>query len=421
MRGAFTGLRGRVTFTVLVVTAALFSLMGTIGFVSISDNGRQSIRDRVGEVLDQLESNLRRGGGAVTLSTSDGVEAIVVMDPVTPPEVDGIVQLTRKVSLGGVEVTLIGRTSDARLTESLRSFFRALWIAIPIAAIVSAIMAGLATSRALRPVDSITARASSIGTPTIGARVPVPDTDDEITRLALTLNSMLDRIDSAHFAQRQFTSDAAHELRTPLMALQGELELLAKGVQRADQSTLERMLGLSHRLGERIDDLLLLSTLDEGRPLELRERDLLPIVRDAVAEITPRAELIGETHQVLADDRHLARAIRNLLANALRHGNGGVRVTIDRVGTLIGLHVDDDGAGVPDEDQERIFGRFTRLDASRGSTAGGAGLGLSIVAAIVTAHGGRVTVTSGELGGARFSMWIPASDGSARESSQWPT
>lgn len=421
MRGAFTGLRGRVTFTVLVVTAALFSLMGTIGFVSISDNGRQSVRDRIGEVLDQLESNLRSGGGAVTLSTSDGVDAIAVMDPVTPPEVDGIVQVTRKVSLGGVDVTLIGRTSDARLTESLRSFFRALWIAIPIAAIVSAIMAGLATSRVLRPVDSITARASSIGTPTAGARVPVPDTDDEITRLALTLNSLLDRVDSAHFAQRQFTSDAAHELRTPLMALQGELELLTNGVQRADHATLERMLELSHRLGERIDDLLLLSTLDEGRPLELRERDLLPIVRDAVAEIAPRAELTGSSYRVLADDRHLARAIRNLLANALRHGNGAIRVTIDRVDNFIGLHVDDDGAGVPDEDQERIFGRFTRLDASRDSTAGGAGLGLSIVAAIVAAHGGRVTVTSGELGGARFSMWMPASNEVSPESSQRPT
>lgn len=407
MRNPMSGVRGRVTFTVLAVTAALYSVIGAIGFVSIADNGRSAIRERIEEVLDQLETSLISGSGAMTLSTTDGVDASIVAIPAIPPPQDGIVQVTRRLTVNGTNLALVGTSPDARLTDSLRSLFRAMWIAIPLAAIITALMAGLATRRALRPVGSITSRAASIDTPTAGARVPVPDTDDEITQLAITLNSMLDRVDAAHFAQRQFTSDAAHELRTPLMALQGELELLAGGVQQLDTATLTRLISLGARLGQRIDDLLLLSTLDEYRPLALRDVDLAALIRDEIADISPDAALIGTAPTIRADEQLVARALRNLLGNAKKHGAGNTRVVLENVDGRVGLHVDDDGPGVPSDDANRIFGRFARLDASRDSAVGGAGLGLAIVAAIATAHGGSVAVTKSDLGGARFTMWLP--------------
>lgn len=408
MRNLFRGLRGRVTFTVLVVTAALYSVVGTVGFIAISNNGRESIRERVNEVLDQLEWDIRREGRAVTLSTNDGVRAYIVANDDIPPEANGLVQITRQLQIENQQVTIVGRTSDVRLTESLQSLFRAMWIAIPLAAIVSALMAGFATRRALRPVGLITARASSIDTPTAGARVPVPDTDDEITQLALTLNSMLDRVDVAHIAQRQFTSDAAHELRTPLMALQGELELLSNGTQSADTHTITRLVSLSSRLGERIDDLLLLSTLDEGRPLDIQDVELLVLTREVMMEVAPQAENVGDPIHVRIDRRLIARALRNLLGNAVRHSDGRVRLSLEQNDDEICIHVEDNGPGVLEDEIERIFGRFTRLDTSRDSSAGGAGLGLSIVAAIVSAHGGRIDVTRSDLGGAKFTIWLPA-------------
>jgi two-component system, OmpR family, sensor kinase len=154
---------------------------------------------------------------------------------------DGQIVVERPLTLNDTELLLVGRSSAARLTDSLRSLYRSLWIAVPLASLLSAVFAGLATRRALRPVGSIIEQASTIGSTHSHDRVPVPDTGDEIEALARTVNEMLDRLEVGRVAQRQFTSDAAHELRTPLMALQGEVELLTAGVQSADPDVLARL------------------------------------------------------------------------------------------------------------------------------------------------------------------------------------
>ena len=411
-RGAFTGVRGRVTFAVLAVTAVLYSLLGTIGFITVANGGRDAIRERIGDVLDELEIALRSGQAVVQFDTADGVHVEVAAPGTStsgaPP---GSLEVQRATDVRGRTVQLVGWASEARLTESLRSLYRGLWIAIPLAALVSAAMAGLATRRALRPVGEITALAASIDGAVSTQRVPVADTDDEVHHLAVTLNRMLDRIAATASAQQRFTSDAAHELRTPLMALQGELELVADHGAAPDDEFVARLRALAGRLGERIDDLVLLSTLDEGRPARVARGSLRDVVRAEAELLSPAPTVEGAEGNTEFDAALVGRAVRNLLANAQRHAAGTVAATVDERDGRVWLHVDDDGTGIPAADRPHVFQRFSRLDEARTSDRGGAGLGLAIVASVAEAHAGGVEVADGPLGGARLSLWLPLAAG----------
>ena len=206
-----SGVRGRVILTVLVVTACLYSLLGSIGFLYIADSGRNSIRERVASVLDQLEVGLRDGSGTVSITTPDGVEAVAVQPGDSPFAASDDVTVRRAVTIGNSSFDLVGHASQARLTDSLHSLYRGLWFGVPLGVLATAIIAGLATRRALRPVSVITDLAATIEARDTTMRVPVPDTDDEIEHLARTVNEMLDRIAAGRAAQRQFTSDAVYE------------------------------------------------------------------------------------------------------------------------------------------------------------------------------------------------------------------
>jgi signal transduction histidine kinase len=410
-----SGVRGRVVLTVLVVTACLYSLLGTIGFLYIADGGRDSIRERVTGVVDQLEAGLRAGTGAISLFTPDGVEAVAV-DPGAPPPVpSGDVKVTRTITLGSQTYLLVGHASQVPLTDSLRSLHTGLWIGVPLAVLVTALVAGVATRRALRPVSVITEQAAAIDAHDVSTRVPVPDTDDEVEHLARTVNEMLDRIAAGQQAQRQFTSDAAHELRTPLMALLGEIELARRSSAPPDPQLLARLDDLAQRLARRVDDLVLLSTLDEQPPLDCRPTDLLEVVRTeaaamAVGDPAPAIAVGGHETTAVVDERLVSRAVRNLLSNACRHAARTVRAEVDASGDRVWVHVDDDGPGVPAAERELVLRRFGRLDEARQVDSGGAGLGLAIAASVAQAHGGDVVVSDADLGGARISLWVPRPD-----------
>jgi signal transduction histidine kinase len=403
------GVRGRVTLTVFAVTACLYSVLGTIGFLQIATSGRDAIRERVGEVVDQLEAGPQAGDNTVSIVTPDGVTAVAVDPSAAPPSFAGELRVERSVTVGGATLLLVGTASQARLTESLHSLWRGLWIGIPFAALVTALMAGLATRRALRPVGAITELADSIGADDSEARVPVPDTGDEIEHLARTVNQMLGRIADGRLAQRRFSSDAAHELRTPLMALQGELELVHGHPERIDDRFVDRVDAQAQRLGERVDDLVLLSTLDEQRPLARRGLSLLELARSEVGGRPDHdgIDVDGEDITVVVDEALVQRAVRNLVANAVRHSRSVVGVTVVGDGGRAWLHVDDDGPGIDPGERDHVFRRFGRLDDARSADAGGAGLGLSIVASVATAHGGGVALGPSPLGGARVSIWLP--------------
>lgn len=394
---------------VFAVTACVYSLLAVVGFLTIAHRGRDAIHDRIDEVLDTMETAVGAGTGSVSISTPDGVE-VTIEPPGTRPVFDGMVVVERSISVGGTDLVLVGRAPRTGLDDGLRSLFVGMWIVVPLASVLSAAMAWLATNRALRPVGAISELAATIGAAHTDARVPVEPTGDEIERLGATLNEMLDRIDAGRVAQRRFTSDAAHELRTPLMALMGEIEL-ARVDPSVDAALLDRLDLLAQRLGERVDDLVLLSTLDEGRPLQRTSVAVLDLVRREAAALSADIEVGGDDATVDADEVLVSRACRNLLANAVRHRRSKVTATVSAEagdGALVWLYVDDDGSGVAPDQREAVFHRFTRLDDSRRHDAGGSGLGLAVVDSVARAHGGLAAVTEGPLGGARFAFALPA-------------
>lgn len=412
---ALDGVRGRVTAAVLAITAVLYSVLGTVGFVAVANAARDDATERVERELDAFEALVRSGSSTVSARTADGVVVRVVRPGAQVDEAAGELLVERPISVGGTELVLVGSAQDPSSTSSLRSLYWLLWIGIPIASVTSALLAGMATKQALRPVDAMTEIAATIGHDARGGRVPVPDTGDEIERLGSTMNAMLDRIEEVQLRQRRFTSDAAHELRTPLMALQGEIELATPQLAGVDAELPDRLAALCERLQVRIDDLLLLAMLDEAPTLDRRSVVLTDVVcdeaRDVGAEVGPGDTGSGaDGLDVDADPALLARAVRNLLSNARRHAVERVMASTERVEGRVWVHVDDDGPGIDAADRDRIFERFTRLDESRTLDRGGAGLGLAIAASVAAAHGGGVAATDSPLGGARLSLWFPARD-----------
>lgn len=405
------GVRGRVVLAVLAVSAVLYSLAGAVGFVQVARVGRNAVTARVNEVLDQLEGSLRAGAPAVRLATPDGVVAVAVpAGAARPASSVGDMRVERQVVVGGASVVLVGQAPLSRLDDSLRALHRGLWTAMPLAVLFTAGIAGLATSRALRPVAAITDLAATIGAEDPDARVPVPDTGDEIEKLAVAVNDMLARIGASVVAQRQFTSDAAHELRTPLMALQAEVELAERGLGPADAAFLRRQAALGRRLGTLVDDLVLLATLDEGPTLERRRLRLGDLVRAEAIAVSDQVEVVDDASEIVADEALVNRLVRNLLTNAVRHAATTVRATVAREGARVWVHVDDDGPGIAADQHQRVFQRFSRLDGARAADRGGAGLGLAIVATVAGRHDGGTAVGIGPLGGARVSVWFPAAD-----------
>ncbi|WP_248958693.1 sensor histidine kinase [Sphaerisporangium perillae] len=300
--------------------------------------------------------------------------------------------------------------------------------AIQVAALISlAIWAAWKISgRTLRPVETIRAELAATNVNNLSSRVPEPPGDDEIARLARTVNGTLERLESAKdrmelalAAQRQFASDASHELRTPVAGLRAQLEEARMHPEDTDlEDLLDRTLRDVDRLQAIMTDLLLLAKLNGGTPSALAEVDLAESVRMEVSRRTDRLpvrlRLVPEV-AVRGVDTQIARVLTNLLDNAQRHAKRGVLVEVRRDGRTAELVVSDDGDGIAEADRERIFERFTRLDASRCRDRGGTGLGLAIVRDIVRAHGGTIGVDTAEAGGARFTVRLPLDEPPADE------
>ncbi|MGZ4334317.1 MAG: sensor histidine kinase [Gaiellaceae bacterium] len=239
---------------------------------------------------------------------------------------------------------------------------------------------------ALRPLVRLDRAAAEIGrTGDARRRLPDPHRDDEVGRLATTLNSMLDTLERARENERRFVADASHELRTPLTALRGNVEHLAR--HGATAELVADLQADAERLTRLADDLLVLSR-EEAAQIPEDEVILADVVREAGAD-----EWQAQDVRVRGDADAIARAVRNLVENARRHGQGTVRVDVAAADGVARIDVSDEGAGVPDEDRERVFERFH----GRGS-----GLGLAIVRATAVRHGGRAYAD-----GARFTLELP--------------
>ncbi|EDY47282.1 sensor histidine kinase (plasmid) [Streptomyces clavuligerus] len=274
-----------------------------------------------------------------------------------------------------------------------------------------------AVGRALRPMEAIRLRFTELSAHHLNQRVPVPRSDNEIGRLARTLNETLDRLEEAMERQRRFTSDASHELRTPLAALRAELEIAGTRPERADwPSVVEGALGDVLRLQRLTEDLLTLTRLDTGQPpTGPGDRlDLARLIQDECARRRPPDHLRltvsapNEPVPVRGRASLLARVLGNLLDNADRYAERWVEVTVRRdaaCGTAV-LEVRDDGPGIPCADRERVFDRFTRVDDARGHDTGGTGLGLAIARHVATVHRGSLTLVDSDRG-ACFLLALP--------------
>lgn len=308
-------------------------------------------------------------------------------------------------------------------------------LAVTGGAVVVALIGGLWLVRlGLRPLRDMERSAESIADGNLTERVPGENDKTEVGRLARTLNVMLSRIESAFSARlaserrlraseqrlRRFVADASHELRTPIAAISAYAELFGRGAseQKAD---LERVMGgirsETTRMEHLVADLLLLARLDEGRPMERHSVDLVALCAEAVQTAStvgpewPVAFTATEPIEVMGDSRSLRQVVDNLLGNIRAHTPPGThgRVMVERDDTGAVITVSDDGPGMAPEEAELVFERFYRSDPSRSRVHGGAGLGLSIVSAIVEAHGGSVSAVGTEGEGTTFIVHVPTS------------
>jgi signal transduction histidine kinase len=246
----------------------------------------------------------------------------------------------------------------------------------------------------------------------LGRRVRVPDSGDEITELAVTMNEMLARLDRSVRRQSQFTADAAHELRTPLASMRTQLEVQLAHPDRLDwrRSCENAVLDVT-RMEVLAADLLLLSKLDADQPAGSEPVALADLVTAHVAarvrhDVEVRTE-IEAMPVVRGHAGRLERVLRNLVDNAERHAKSRVTITLTASGGESVLTVEDDGPGIPAEQRERVFDRFVRLDEDRArEDDGGSGLGLAIAAEIARTHGGSLRLADG-TSGARLELRLP--------------
>jgi signal transduction histidine kinase len=296
--------------------------------------------------------------------------------------------------------------------QTLSAVTVALLVGYPILLLVVALSARTAIGRALYPVEAIRTEVADIGERDLHHRVPESGTGDEIDRLAGTMNSMLARLERSTERQRRFVADASHELRSPVASLRTVLEVATAHPESATlQATVDDALTDTLRLEQLVADLLTLARLDDRGNSSRRE--IIDLVSLCVAELSRRNDprirtALPPEALIEADESLVRRAVANLVDNAARHAQSIVELSIERGSGEVALHVDDDGAGVAPADRRQLFERFTRLDDARARDEGGSGLGLAIVAEIAGALGGSVAVSDSALGGARFTLRLPA-------------
>lgn len=329
----------------------------------------------------------------------------------------------RENSFGGQFVVFAIPLTDVQST--LRLLLQQEAIISLLVVVATAALAFFIIRIGLRPLARMGAVARDIAAGDLTRRVEPSSPSTEIGRLGLALNGMLSQIEAA-FEQRKaseqrlrrFIADASHELRTPLTSIRGYSEMLRRGAAESpvdSELARRRIEEESVRMSTLVDDMLLIARLDQGRPLDQKPVDLRAIATDAVADaraVAPQREITlsapGPT-MVTGDDTRLRQVLGNLVRNAIVHTppRTPIEIGVSREDGLGRLSVADHGAGLKTEDMSRIFEPFFRADPSRSRDSGGAGLGLSIVSAVVSAHGGHVNVKETSGGGVTFEVELP--------------
>jgi two-component system OmpR family sensor kinase len=313
-------------------------------------------------------------------------------------------------------IVVVGTSLETR-DDALAELRNELFIGGPLALLLASAIAYLVAAAALRPVERMRAQAESISGRSLSKRLAVARSHDELSRLGVTLNEMLTRVESSLERERSFLADASHELRTPLTLLKAEIELALERPRpkRELEAALQGAREESDRLAQLADDLLLLARLDQN-VLRIQEApaQLDDVLSGIVSRFERRAQDNGRTitadgHglKLTLDRLRVEQALTNLVDNALRYGSGPLRLTAIERDEAIEIHVTDEGPGFPPEFLPHSFERFSRAGESRGRT--GTGLGLAIVATVARAHGGEASAANRPEGGADVWLSFPLS------------
>lgn len=333
--------------------------------------------------------------------------------------------VTSPVMVGPVEVGTVrvwAYGPGAVVTERDQQFRAASVRALGVAALVAIALASVGglgyANRLVRPIERITETAQALRGGDSGARTGF-EGDDEIAVLGRTLDEMADAIEADRELERRLTADVAHELRTPLQAIQATVEAMQDGVLPADEERLGTVRDETVRLARLADAILELTRLERGSlPFDMRRVDAAAPVRSAVDAHGALFEAAGLALSVDIEDGllvegdvdRLQQAVSNLLSNAARYTaeGGDVEISAHRRGSSVIIDVTDTGIGVSDEDIPHLFSRFWRADDARARSTGGLGIGLAVTKEIVERHRGRIVVTRRPEGGSRFSIELPA-------------
>ena len=434
--------RARVTALATAVVLVVLVLAG-VALVAqqrrvLTESLDEALGERAAELLDQGEATstpitglgdddalaqvVVAGELVATSANAAGLEPVATAPPDgevvrrvlgSLPHEDGRFRLGSAASADGrVVVHVAGALDD--IDDSVGALRGSLLAGLPLVGLVVAALVWWLVGRTLRPVESIRTEVAAIGATDRSRRVPVPAGDDEVARLARTMNEMLARLEDAAQRQQRFLADASHELRSPLTRIRAQLEVDLAHPAEAElpathRSVLDETVGLQ-RLAE---DLLVVARSDGGAPPPRRDEEV--DLDDIVLRAVRRLRAAGHQHvdagrvsaaRVVGDRDQLTRLVGNLVDNAARHARSTVTFMLAEEGDTVVLRVGDDGPGVPEADRERVFERFARVDDARTAGRGGTGLGLAIARDVAEAHGGTLAL-DGAGPGATFVLRLP--------------
>ncbi|MGE4354356.1 MAG: sensor histidine kinase [Oscillospiraceae bacterium] len=373
-------------------------------YLSVYDTGGNFL---YGVIPTGFDNSVSFSSGQMQTADNNGVSWTVYDIETTLPE------------YGEVWVRGVKPAGDSQ--DAIASMLHLARIALPFFVVVAALGGYFLTSRAFRPVKQITALAENIGDgKDLSKRIRLGEGKDEIYTLANTFDSMFDRLENSFDREKQFTSDASHELRTPTSVIISQCEYALENAQTLEEakSSLDVILKHAQKMSSLISQLLVLARADKGQqklniePVNLSE--LCALVAEEMQDMADEKTIIIHTAlepdlKINGDETMLMRMLINLVSNAITYGRTGgmVEITLQHEdGGLVG-HVRDDGSGIAPADIDKIWERFYQADPSRASNSEGVGLGLSMVKWIAEAHGGRVSVRSELNKGSDFSFVLP--------------
>ncbi|HEX4813124.1 MAG TPA: ATP-binding protein [Nonomuraea sp.] len=445
-------IRARLTVIATLVAALVFTATSTITLVTVPSNLRGLVQTRVELAVrrvaaqagaEQLPAVLEPAShvhflqvvaadGRVVAATPElrghpplssprpGTPGKIYETELTMPATPGreggqYLVMALLVNTPSGPVTVYGASSLVDVNRALVWLHLLVFLGTPLVLVSVGATTWAVVGHALRPVERIRAELAEITGRDLSRRVPVPDTGDEITDLAATTNHTLDRLERSVETQRRFVADASHELRSPISAMRAQLEVATAYPDETDwPATGARALAAADRLTGIIDELLMLARLDAGAVPQRRVVDLCRMAEDQVRRRgSARVPIVldpCDPAPVYGSPLQLDRLLTNLLDNATRHAATRIDVSVTVRGDKVVMTVTDDGDGIPPQDRERVFERFTRLENARVKDKGGSGLGLPLSREIAHAHHGTLTVAD-HWPGARFVTVLPLYEG----------